>query len=325
MDDNNKKQFDFDTPENVTKTYKEVEIPIETKAEKTKRITVKCLIWILSIVLINILIVFCNVLGITLGGIPTVIIYVLGFICIKKLAKSWDEHCYYNSSLDKETKENLESTTKNRIKSEIGYYIGFAASGAGIATLFTLIISLLGIAMGNGVVFIIYLAFIIVGIGIASFVTEGKRNYQPGTNKDTTKPITQNLIYKKISSQVLDLCEVLIDKYQTHTTKPSCKSDLIKFINNRLESAKNEVIGWETINPNYEIIAHNLLAHATFDLLASGEYHLYYGMLNPMSCADNIMDVYKATMDYGLKTNQIDEATKKEQYEYLLKCISQVG
>lgn len=119
MDDNNKKQFDFDTPENVTKTYKEVEIPIETKAEKTKRITVKCLIWFFSIILINAFIVICNVFGITLGGIPIAIIYVLGFVGIKKLAKSWDEHCYYNTSLDEESSEQNQITEPTQISVEI--------------------------------------------------------------------------------------------------------------------------------------------------------------------------------------------------------------
>lgn len=44
-----------------------------------------------------------------------------------------------------------------------------------------------------------------------------------------------------------------------------------------------------------------------------------------MSCADNLMDVYKATMQYGLDNDMFDEETRKEQYSYLLQCISEVG
>ena len=119
MDDNNKTQFNYNTSDDVTKTYKEVKIPIETKAEKTKRITVKCLIWFFSIILINAFIVVCNVFGITLGGIPIAIIYVLGFIGIKKLAKCWDEHCYYNTSLDEESGEQNQITEPTQISVEI--------------------------------------------------------------------------------------------------------------------------------------------------------------------------------------------------------------
>ena len=44
-----------------------------------------------------------------------------------------------------------------------------------------------------------------------------------------------------------------------------------------------------------------------------------------MSCAENLMAVYKASMEYGIKINLLDEETRKEQYEYLQKCISEVG
>ena len=44
-----------------------------------------------------------------------------------------------------------------------------------------------------------------------------------------------------------------------------------------------------------------------------------------MSCAENMMDVYKASMEYALKKNFIDEKTQKEQFELLMKCVSEVG
>jgi hypothetical protein len=96
-------------------------------------------------------------------------------------------------------------------------------------------------------------------------------------------------------------------------------------IKSRVLNAKDEISNWKDYDTDYIQIAHTMLAHATFDLLASGKYHLYRGMLNPMSCAENMMDVYKASMEYAFKKNFIDEQTQKEQFEFLMKCISEVG
>lgn len=134
-----------------------------------------------------------------------------------------------------------------------------------------------------------------------------------------------NRNYEKNSTRLLNICEELIEKYQTNDYKPSCKSDLLELINSRVSVAKAEIIEWKDSDTDYIKIAHTMLAHAAFDLLASGRYHIHTGMLNPMSCADNLMDVYNASMKYGIKINLLDEETRKEQYEYLLQCISEVG
>lgn len=134
-----------------------------------------------------------------------------------------------------------------------------------------------------------------------------------------------NRNYKKNSNRLLNICKELIQKYQTNDCNPSCEYDLLELINSRVLAAKKEVAEWKDSDTDYIEIAHTMLAHATFDLLASGKYHIYTGVLNPMSCAENLMDVYKASMEYGIKIHMIDEETRIEQYEYLLRCISEVG
>ena len=132
-----------------------------------------------------------------------------------------------------------------------------------------------------------------------------------------------NRNYKKNSTRLLNICKELIEQYQA-SDKPSCENDVLELINSRLLAAKAEISEWKE-SVDYLRIAHTQLANATFDLLAGGHYHLHRGMLNPMSCADNLMNVYNACMKYGVKTNLFDEKTRKEQYEYLLECISEVG
>jgi len=135
----------------------------------------------------------------------------------------------------------------------------------------------------------------------------------------------ENRNFKKNSTRLLNICGELIDNYQSSDCKPSCKQDLLELIKTRVQSAKKEITEWKDYDTDYIKIAHTLLAHATFDLLASGAYHIYFGVLNPMSCADNLMDVYKASMKYGVAHNLLDEETKEEQYKYLISRIMNIG
>ena len=100
------------------------------------------------------------------------------------------------------------------------------------------------------------------------------------------------------------------------TAKPSCEDDVINLLKSRILEAKAEIADWKDYDTDYIKIAHTMLAHATFDLLATGKYHLYRGLLNPMSCAENLMDVYKASMTYALENKFIDKATQREEYAY---------
>ena len=133
-----------------------------------------------------------------------------------------------------------------------------------------------------------------------------------------------NWHYWKNSKRLLNICGDLIEKYQKHEFKPSCKNDLLISIKEQLHEAKEEVSEWKDYDTDYIKIAHTLLANTTFELLASGRYHLYARILNPLSCAPNMMDVYNAWMEYGVSKNLLNEETRKEQYDYLLECINSI-
>lgn len=127
------------------------------------------------------------------------------------------------------------------------------------------------------------------------------------------------------SQKLYSICKELIENYEKETSLPSCMNDLMLYIKNDVKASKNEVAHWNLDTSEYIMIANKLLANGSFDLLVSGIYHIYYGVLNPMSCASNLMSVYDNSMQYALKNEIIDEKTKKEQKEYLIKCISEVG
>lgn len=134
---------------------------------------------------------------------------------------------------------------------------------------------------------------------------------------------------KKNTSRLLNICSDLIDKYEaekeSNRVVPSCKGDLMALLKGRFSEAQEEIADWKDCDTDYIRIAHSMLAHGTFDLLASGRYHIHYGMLNPMSCAANLMAVYSCAMRRAVETGEITEDIRKEQLEYLHKCIAEVG
>ena len=132
---------------------------------------------------------------------------------------------------------------------------------------------------------------------------------------------------KKNYNKLIQMCSDIIEQYESDNKKivPSCKADMLIEIKKTVDQFKDELSTWEDHDTDYYKIANTRIAHASFDLLASGKYHLYYGILNPMSCASKLMTVYNKSMEEGLQRGEFDEAIKEEQLKYLKKCISEVG
>lgn len=125
---------------------------------------------------------------------------------------------------------------------------------------------------------------------------------------------------------LLGHCLLAVEKYENESNilAPSCSDEIADALLERFMQAKDEFDEWDD-TVNYDKVAHTMLANATFDMLASGRYHLYAGMLNPLNCSANLLLVYDKSMSYGVKIGMITKAEKKEQREYLLKRISEVG
>lgn len=126
--------------------------------------------------------------------------------------------------------------------------------------------------------------------------------------------------------KLLSCCLIAVEEYEkgVNPVVPSCSDDISMVLLEHFVRAKDEFDEWDD-SINFDKIAHTMLANATFDMLASGKYHLYAGILNPMNCSANLMLVYDKSMDYGIRIGMITEKEKAEQRDYLLKCISEVG
>lgn len=155
-----------------------------------------------------------------------------------------------------------------------------------------------------------------------------KHNYSEDGKKLSKRDIAPFPTLKAYNNamKLLGGCLLAVEKYEKEggLLAPSCSGDISEILLDRFIRAKDEFDEWDD-TVNFDKVAHTMLANATFDMLASGRYHLYAGILNPLNCSSNLMLIYDKVMTYGVKNGMIAEKEKAEQRHYLLKCISEVG
>lgn len=160
---------------------------------------------------------------------------------------------------------------------------------------------------------------------VVSYIIIMTKNVPQKSSGSIKQPKETKKAEKKLSlsEELVKTTRDLIKNYQKHTHLPSCEDDIMKIVNAMVRPNKKEL---DKYPEKIDIVkvAHSWLSNFSFDLLTSGRYHLQAGTLNPLSCAENLMDVYKASMEYAVKSGEINEETKKEQYELLLKRISEL-
>ena len=135
-----------------------------------------------------------------------------------------------------------------------------------------------------------------------------------------------NLFSKKVGKyeKFLSDCEKAILSYESDRI-PSCKNDLIEAVKVMTNDAKPQISSGLIPPQIYDEFINKLLANCSFDLLASGKYHICRGKLNSMSCASNLMSVHNKSIEYALNKGIITRAEKEEDYDYLMECINNVG
>lgn len=131
----------------------------------------------------------------------------------------------------------------------------------------------------------------------------------------------------KNKRKLLDICDSLIDSYEENARKvtPSCKQDLMEAIEREIEASSDEIQNWQDYNTDYIEIAHKLLAHLTFDLLASGRYHLYAGILNPHNCSSSLRRVHDMSLAWGVSKRVITQEEMDDQIALLQSEIKHMG
>ena len=103
---------------------------------------------------------------------------------------------------------------------------------------------------------------------------------------------------------------------------PSCEDLIMKEIDSRIRSQQDEFEEWENDIDFYRVSIANLY-NITFDMVASGQYHLYRGILNPIG--QQLNHVCRESLKKACNKGYITQEEMHEQFEILSDRIRNVG
>lgn len=155
-------------------------------------------------------------------------------------------------------------------------------------------------------------------------IVNKKNKREPFTS---LKKIYMNIFQKKTAKKnykrLVNICEELVQKYESESplTYASCWPDLKTHLEAILNSHLHEIATWKDSEVNYIQVANTQLFHITYDLLISGYYHLRPGLLNPMSCANNLILVNKKSLEWAVENHIISESEKETEINNLYRQI----
>lgn len=106
---------------------------------------------------------------------------------------------------------------------------------------------------------------------------------------------------------------------------PSCHNDLMDELIKYCAECKNEFEVWEYNKDEYEKSAVTIIANLSFEMLASGKYHLYKGFLNPMNCSGDLRNIYNCAMQWSVNKGYITKEFLEEEAQVLSSFIYNIG
>ena len=116
----------------------------------------------------------------------------------------------------------------------------------------------------------------------------------------------------------------IVNRANAHFNSPDCYPYIERKLNLLLQQSKNEIDNWNA-RTDVCTFAYKILYNITFDVLSSGEMHLYRGKLDPMKPVDKLMYIIDECLNYyvihGIATHDIII----EQKKILMENISKVG
>lgn len=131
---------------------------------------------------------------------------------------------------------------------------------------------------------------------------------------------TKNLKHlQKVFEQIIDEMENNINDLN-----PSCKPVLMQCFKKITVNAENEAAKWGD-NFNYKDFSYNLIYKLTAELLSSGQFHIYRGMLNPMNESSHLLSLFEQCLDWHVAKGTTDERWKRQQMDTLRRNIANAG
>ena len=194
-------------------------------------------------------------------------------------------------------------------------------------------IAIVAFAIEEYWVLIFSVAFGIPGVFILKIGPNDTDYIDPDRYKECTTPKSKHSVNKYLSPDnkehvkmvkyhILNHSSNLIYRFEENSSLTSCKVDLMNALKKRLEITTNlHTVKIEDI----EKLTLAMLCDTAFNLLASGEYHIYAGELDPLGPGISMYCVYISAMNLAVELGFNDEESKNETIKYLNQCISEVG
>ena len=95
-------------------------------------------------------------------------------------------------------------------------------------------------------------------------------------------------------------------------------------LHRQFPKGKRESRTWEP-DFDYDLTAKKIIFNITWDEVTSGNYHLYYGMLNPMRIGPELQSLCVSCLYEFAEKGYISESERDEQISLLQYKISIVG
>lgn len=134
--------------------------------------------------------------------------------------------------------------------------------------------------------------------------------------------------YLTQNAHFINLCCYCIDDYLEGIDSGNaflCFRDVIRqiIIYMRHPDQQNKTALWNN-DTNFTKLVNLTLSNICFDMLSNGEYHIAPGRVNPIYF-QGLIAMYDKCMEYAVSSGEITGADRKEQHDYLMKCIAEAG
>ncbi len=130
--------------------------------------------------------------------------------------------------------------------------------------------------------------------------------------------------YKKNLSTFMQYVDEIVNEADEKFSTPPCMPYIKGPLDMVISKSKDQIERW-TDETDIDRIAHTAVYNVAFDVLSSGQLHIYRGMLDDSKPGDKLMFIVEKCLLYAVKKGTITELQHQEQLEILRENINDVG
>ena len=137
----------------------------------------------------------------------------------------------------------------------------------------------------------------------------------------STLPLSTRLFSPKNWRKLLEETNAYLDE---KNVSEKVRQVIFSELHKHFPKGKQESKTWKS-DFDYDLTAKKIIFNITWDEVASGNYHLYYGVLNPMRIGPELQSLCVSCLYEFAEKGYISESERDEQISLLQYKISIVG